>query len=295
MPPKIGSSPAPVSDHFPARGNDGTHGSSSPRPLSGRAAAHGNEALRGALAQRTNAGGGPAAGAAAGLRRSNSMSRLADFSRAALERQTTLPTTSRERQNVGSLLVARDTERPAESIVASDATPARPGLKLGGSTPTPTPSARPQLGGHSGPAPHGPAPAPAPAYGYPAHSPHWSAPTYRTHQFGAHRPLGFSYGHGLDAFGTTHAHVGFHFFGRQHTFRYSVSESMSSFWKGFTSGLLKPVVYHAPPSSGYADGGAYHAPYAGHHFYAGGYAGHHPYAMGYPPSYAMGYPAGATR
>lgn len=314
MPPKIGSSTSSVSDHFPASGT-GSHHGSTPSPVpSTRAGSRGNEALRGVLAQRGSADAGPATAGGAGLRRTNSMSRLADFSRAALERQTSLPTTSKERLQAGSLLTRRDTERPADSKVASDATTvAKPSLKLGDSSSKPTPASTPNPGPRtdaqstpatpashaSGSAPTS-TPAPAPAYGYPAHAPYWHAPTYRTHQFGAHRPIGFSYGHGKDAYGSTHAHVGFHYFGRHHTFRFSVSNSMSSllsssFLSGFRSGLLNPVVYHAPPSTGYANYGSYVPPYAGHHFHAGGYPGHHPYAIGHPAPYAMGYPVGAGR
>lgn len=315
MPPKIGSSTAPIGDHFPARGNDATHGSASSPPASARAGLRGNEALRGALAQRTRTDAGAALAGATGLRRTNSMSRLADFSRAALERQSSLPTTSRERQQLGSLLATRDIERPAENKLESDEAPAKPSLKPGGSTPAPKPkpdanatpnakpnaNATPQQAAQSAPPPHtsAAAPAPAPAYGYPVHAPYMQAPTYQTHQFGAHRPIGFSYGHGRDAFGGTHSHVGFHYFGRHHTFRFSVSDSMTSFLKGFTSGLLRPVVYHGPSLTTYPGYGAYAPPYAGHHFHAGygggGYAGHHPYAIGYPAPYAMGYPAGASR
>lgn len=320
MPPKIGSSTAPIGDHFPARGNDATHGSTPLPPPSTRAGLRGNETLRGALAQRARTDAGPASAGAAGLRRTNSMSRLADFSRAALERQTSLPTTSRERQQLGSLLTTRDLERPAENEHAGGETPAKPSLKLGGSTPKPKPdadakpsadvkpsadakpSARPQQAAQSASTPHAStaAPAPAPAYGYPVHSPYLHAPTYQTHQYGAHRPIGFSYGHGSDGFGGTHAHVGFHYFGRHHTFRFSMSDSMASFWKGFSSGLLRPVLYHGPSPTSYAGYGAYAPPYAGHHYHGGyggygGYAGHHPYAIGYPQPYAMGYPAGASR
>ena len=305
MPPKIGSSTAPIGEHFPAGGNDGKPGSAASPPLSARAGLRGNEVLRGALAQRTGTGAGPASTGATGLRRSNSTSRLADFSRAVLERQTSLPTTSRARLQAGSLLASRDIEHPAENPPASDATPAKHGLKPGVSTAaslspsssSSKPNPAPQQDAQSAPAPHAPAAsaAPAPAYGYPVHSPYLPAPAYRTHQFGAHRPIGFSYGHGRDALGGTHAHVGFHYFGRHHTFRFSVSDSMTSFLKGFSSGLLRPVVYHAPPSTSYAGYGAYASPYVGHHFYGGGYAGHHPYAIAYPAPYAMGYPAGASR
>ena len=295
MPPKIGSSTAPVGDHFPATGNAGKYGSTSSEPVPARAGLRGNEALRGALAQRTGAGAEHASGGTAGLRRTNSMSRLADFSRAALERQMSLPTTSRERLQAGSLLATRDTERPAETNDASDERPAKPTLKPSGSTPKPVP----QKDAQSAPASHAstpaPAAAPAPAYGYPAHSPYWSAPTYRTHQFGAHRPIGFSYGHGTDAFGGTHGHVGFHYFGRQHTLRFSVSDSMSAFLKGFRSGFLNPVVYHAPPPMSYPSYGSYVPPYVGHHFHPGGYVGHHPYAIGYPAAPVIGYPVGARR
>ncbi|TAM92149.1 hypothetical protein EPN42_01690 [bacterium] len=223
------------------------------------------------------------------------MSRLADFSRAVLERQTTPPMASRERLQIGSLLATRDTGRLGQSALASDATPAKPGLKPSG--PTSKPNSRPQDDAQSSPAPHmvTPAPTGAPAYGYPVHAPHWSAPTYRTRQFGAHRPIGFSYGHGTDAFGVTHAHVGFHYFGRHHTVRFSLSDSMTLFLKGFRSGLLNPVVYHAPPSPSYAGHGAYTQPYIGHHVHAGGYSGYHPYATGFPAPYAMGYRIGATR
>ncbi|WP_206956612.1 hypothetical protein [Trinickia acidisoli] len=58
------------------------------------------------------------------------------------------------------------------------------------------------------------------------------------------------------------------------------------FLAGLRSGLFNPVVYHAPPSTGYAGYGSASAAYAGHHVHAAGYRGHRAYAIGYPVGYA---------
>jgi hypothetical protein len=88
-----------------------------------------------------------------------------------------------------------------------------------------------------------------------------------------------------------HAHVGLHYFGRQRTVRFGFSHSMSAFLSGLRSGLLNPVVYHAPPSTGYAGYGMHAAPDVGHYAHTHGYWVHPAYATGYPPAYTVGYPA----
>ena len=302
MPLRIGSSAAQLGDHPPASTKDGK----APGGLPVGAARPGlsrGDAVLGALTQRASAGGERPADGNGSLRRTQSMSRLADFSRVALERQRTLPVTARERSEAAaSLLVAREPSRPAESepASASGTTPPRPTLKPGADKPKPaaqnanqsTPGAQGTQGTQGAHGAHAAAVAPAPAYGYPVYSPHWSVPGYRTHVVGAHRPIGFSYGHGEDAYGRVHAHVGFHYFGRRHTVRFGLPGLTSGFLSGLRSGLFNPVVYHAPPSGSYYAGyGAHTAPYAGHYVQPQGYFGHAGYAIGYPPSYAIGYPA----
>ncbi|NRO97355.1 hypothetical protein GWC77_15635 [Paraburkholderia sp. NMBU_R16] len=298
MPLRIGSSPAQLGDHHPASTKDGKTPGGLPAGAPRTGLSRG-DAVLGALTQRTSASGERPAEGNGSLRRTQSMSRLADFSRVALERQRTLPVTARERSEAAaSLLVAREPSRPAQSepASASGTNPPRPTLEPGADQPKPAAQQPNQLtaGGHDVHGTHAAAAAPAPAYGYPVHSPHWSVPGYRTHVVGAHRPIGFSYGHGRDAYGGVHAHVGFHYFGRRHTVRFGFPGLTSAFLSGLRSGLFNPVVYHAPPSSSYAGYGAHTAPYAGHYVQLQSYFGHAGYAIGYPPSYAIGYPAART-